>query len=548
MSTIKTQIQNIRVNGFVTPIGVNTSTPLFSFFIEAKNNGSHLQHYRIVVSDSIFKSTVWDSGEVDSPITANIKYNGAPLKDNTAYTVTITAVVSGETVSETSHFCTGYIEKPVVISPKIFAASHISSPLLRHTFFTGAVISHATLYVSGNCLFRTYINGVPTTNNFIIGTKGIAKAIDVTDLLTSDNNTLGVWLMRDTADYKGEQPYIRCGLHFCSVDGESITLDLSSDWFFKESPIHISDLGEVYDNRVVIDKWCDSYSSLKDWQICSIEQGDEVALTQSRNCLPLKVCKSRRTETIQDDLTVYDFGAIVAGRLKIKIMGEPGAKLIIKYAKTESELENECYQDVYVISGHKIEIYEPLFSVHIFRYAELYIDGVAQLISTEAVALGTEAAYPTSLFCGCISSYENYVNVMKQKADYSIIPNQYRTLEGMLLGANITLLESHFLGLEQLGIKSLSNELLQEAFYSISKIDIDVNARKIFINTSLQNGESELWFEHNSPYGKIGVYLRKIASNVHTDFVVPLGFTAIATLKDGNQTALPSGKYLSEEI
>ena len=131
-------------------------------------------------------------------------------------------------------------------------------------------------------------------------------------------------------------------------------------------------MGEVYDNRVSIDKWCDSYSSISDWKECTSEPSDDVFLAESRRFISLNKRKSTRTETLQDDLTVYDFGAIIAGRLNIKIRGEPGAKLIITYAKTEAELEDSQMQDVYIIKGYKIEVYEPKFSVNTFRFAKLY--------------------------------------------------------------------------------------------------------------------------------------------------------------------------------
>lgn len=548
MSTIKTHIKDIRINGFINPVDICTKTPLFSFTVEAKNNNSQLQYYSVTVSETISGNIVWKSGNLRTFLTSSIKYGGSPLLDNTAYTVSITASVSDEIVSKTSSFRTGYIEKPVQISPKIMADKDLASPLLRHTFFTGAVISHATLYVSGNCLFRPFINGTAVTNNFVIGTKGVARALNVTSLLTSDNNTLGLWLMKDTKDYKNETPYVQCGLHFCTIDGESITIDLSSDWFYKNSPITVTEAGEVYDNRVSIDKWCDSYSSISDWKECTSEPSDDVFLAESRRFISLNKRKSTRTETLQDDLTVYDFGAIIAGRLNIKIMGEPGAKLIITYAKTEAELEDSQMQDVYIIKGYKIEVYEPKFSVNTFRFAKLYIDGAAQLISTEAVSLGTECLNATSLLCRCISQYEEYVESIKSNVDYSIIPKNYRTLEGMLLSTDKALLESHLFGLEQFSIKSLCNEMLLNSFSKIAKVEIDPLTCKIRIKTTLPKSANEMHFECDSPYGKVGVYSRKISRKVHTDYVIPLGFKAKITTPQGDVLTLPCGKYMSEEI
>ena len=548
VSTIKTHISKICTNGFTNPIGISTKTPVFSFEIETKYNNSALEQYNLVVSESISKNIVWESGILNTPLTNHIKYGGLPLHDNTVYSVTVNATVSGEDICSTAYFRTGYIEKPVTISPKIFGDTDISSPLLRHTFFTGSVVSHATLYLSGNCLFRPFINNVAVTDNFIIGTKGFAKAIDVTSLLTSDNNTLGVWLMRDQKDYKNEVPYIQCGLQFSTVEGEGITIDLSSDWIYKQSPVSATSIGEVYDNREDMTKWCDTYSSTANWRECTTKPGEPVFSSESRNLQPLCIRKSRRTDTIEDDLTVYDFGAIISGRIKIKIMGEPAARLIITYAKTEAELEEAPSQDIYIIKGHEIECYEPCFSVRGFRFAKLYIDGVAQLISAEAVVLGTEALYNTSFLCRCISEYKSFMSIMQNSADYSVIPKNYRTLEGMLLKSDKVLLENHFFCLEQFGIKSLANEILSNAFLKIANIKIEAETCKIFIGTTLPEGANELQFEANSVYGRIGVYSRKISGSNHTDYIIPLGFKAKISIPSGEILTLPCGKYISEEI
>lgn len=548
MSTIKTHIVDIYTNGFKNPIGICTKNPVFSFAIETKNNNSFLQYYSVTVSETISKTVVWSSGNLRTLLTNQIKYGGSPLLDNTTYTISVTACVSDELIKKTARFRTGYIEKPVEISPKIMADPTIVSPLLRHTFFTGAVISHATLYVSGNCLFRPFINGTAASGNFIIGTKGKATALDVTSLLTSDNNTLGVWLMRDPKDYKDETPYVQCGLTFCTIDGENITLDLSSDWIYKNSPVSISEKGEVYDNRISLDKWCDSYASVSDWKDCTIEDSSEVLLVESRSLIPLNKRKSHRTETLQDDLTVYDFGAVIFGRLNIKIMGEPGAKLVISYAKTEEELEDALTQDVYIIKGYKIEVYEPKFSVNAFRYAKLYIDGAAQLISTEVVSLGTECLKSTSFLCRCISQYKEYMQIIKDKADFGLIPQDYRTLEGMVLSTDKALLQSHFFGLEQFSIKSLCNEMLTPAFFKIANIEIDPLACKIYIKTTLPRGANELQFNADTEFGKVGIYSRKISGKVHTDYVIPLGFKAKISTPSGDILTLPPGKYMSEEI
>ncbi len=548
MSSIKSQIINFLVNGAKEPIGLSCANPTFSFGFETQKSHIYMQSYRILVTEKLSGALMWDSGEVPTKTSLDILYGGSPLLDNTDYKVLLSATIGDEVLQKNTHFRTGYIDKPIPVSPKISASKKIVSPLLRHTFFTGSVVDSATLYVSCNGLFKAFINDIAVTPRFLIGTKGVALAFDVSALLTSNNNTLGLWLMRDPADYKSQTPYVQCALHFTSVENEKFSVDLSSDWFYKQSPVSVSEGGEVYDNRISIHKWCDSYISTADWTPCVISEGDNVFGAQVRTPQALSIRKSYRTKTVEDDLTIYDFGAITAGRIKVKIMGEPGAKLIIKYAKTEDALNYTTQEDIYIIKGHEIEVYEPLFSTHMFRYAKLYIDGVAQLILAEAVTLGTNTNTPTYFNCNCISQYKNYVTALKKKADYTAIPKEYRTLEGIILSNSKQLLECQLLGLEQLRIKSLSNEILAPAYFKLAGVNINPQKLTVSANTTLPPDAQSLSYEYHGIFGKVCVYLRKIAGTINSDYVIPPSFTADITLPNGKNIKLENGKYMSEEL
>ena len=536
------------VNGTLEPIGLSCGNPVFSFGFETQKSHVYIKNYRIIVSEKLSGTLAWDSGEVPSKTSLDIRYDGSPLLDNTDYTVSLYATLGDEVLQKATHFRTGYIDKPIPVSPKISADKKIHSPLLRHTFFTGSVVDSATLFVSCNGLFKVYINDIAVTPRFLIGTKGVALAFDISSLLTSNNNTLGIWLMRDPTDDKSQTPYVQCALHFTSVENEKFGVDLSSDWFYKKSPVSATEGGEVYDNRISINKWCDSYISTADWSPCNISQGGTVYGAEVRTPTALSIRKSYRTKTVEDDITIYDFGAITAGRIRTKIMGEPGAKLIIKYAKTEDALNYTTQEDVYIIKGHEIEVYEPLFSAHMFRYSKLYIDGVAQLISAEAVTLGTEANTPTYFNCNCISQYKNYVTTLKKNADYSVIPKGYRTLEGIILSTSKQFLECQILGLEQLRIKSLANEIIAPAYLKLASLNINTKDLSVSVGASLPPDAESLCYEYHGIFGKVCVYLRKIAGEINSDYVIPPSFTAKITLPRGKTLKIENGKYMSEEL
>lgn len=545
VSKIKTRIKEVTVNGAVCPVGVETSNPTYSCRFETQKNSVYLDYYRIVVTDKS-GHTFWDSGKVESITCYNIKHGGEPLNDNTEYTVIFTARLGGDTVTKRTRFSTGYIGKPLPTKVAI-SAPNFASPLLRTTFFTDCVVSNATLYISGNCLFKPFINGTAVTPHFVIGTKGVASAFDVSGLLTSNNNTLGIWLCPDPADYKNEVPQIQCTLNFRSVEGIGTEAELT-DWVCKPSPTSFTKSGETYLKSAEIKKWCDPYISISDWENCKLTSAEPAFL---KPCLPtvaLQYRKSIRIETVEDDLTRYDFGVVTLGFVKAKVMGEPGAKLIIKYTQTEQDLETSKEYDIYVIKGHQIEVYEPMFSCHFFRYAEIYIDGVAQLISAETAVLGTPQINTTNFKCNCISSYERIVNTLKANADYGILQKGYRTLESILFNADPELLFKYFLGLEQLNLKSLALEVYKNGYFKLSQVSLDIDTLQVQIHSQLFSGAESLSFECENEFGKTAVYLRKIADILHTDFIIPPFFGGSVRLPNNQIKEFPNGKYMSEQF
>ena len=80
----------LRTEYQVNPLGIDTTSPRFSWIVEAAGRGQHQRAYQILVASSqeaieAGDGDMWDSGVVTSGATQHIRYEGAPLRPKTQY-------------------------------------------------------------------------------------------------------------------------------------------------------------------------------------------------------------------------------------------------------------------------------------------------------------------------------------------------------------------------------------------------------------------------------------------------------------------------------
>ena len=99
----------MRVDDTVSPVGIDSTAPTFSWKTDSATLGWSQTTYRILVKNG--SETVWDSGKVESATSVGIPYAGAPLQASTEYVWSVTVRNhKGETVtSENAAFETGLL-------------------------------------------------------------------------------------------------------------------------------------------------------------------------------------------------------------------------------------------------------------------------------------------------------------------------------------------------------------------------------------------------------------------------------------------------------
>ena len=104
-------IVNLKTQGRINPLGVDTATPAFSWQMQSDEIGAAQQSYQILVTDADGNS-MWDSGVVESNASAEIIYEGTELSPATAYrwNVTVTDTDGHTMTSEEASFETSLLD------------------------------------------------------------------------------------------------------------------------------------------------------------------------------------------------------------------------------------------------------------------------------------------------------------------------------------------------------------------------------------------------------------------------------------------------------
>ncbi|OWA34137.1 hypothetical protein B9G55_17595 [Saccharibacillus sp. O16] len=202
-------------------------------------------------------------------------------------------------------------------------------------------------------------------------------------------------------------------------DGSVLCMGTDETWSTAPGPLLMQDIydGETYDARRLPEGWdCPEGVRLEGEQSGQQIQWEPAVLARSPEAYeglmqPNSQPPIRTHQPIQPicayqpepGVTVYDFGQNLAGWVRIRIRGQAGDEVELRYSElidTESADEastgrygridpwtnrNARACDVYLLKGGHEEQYEPRFTYHGFRYAQVRLPASTHLLSIEAV-------------------------------------------------------------------------------------------------------------------------------------------------------------------
>lgn len=273
-------------------------------------------------------------------------------------------------------------------------------PLLRREFQLGAAPVQARLYVTAHGVFEAELNG------HRVGDEALApgwtsyhsrlryRTFDVTEHLHVGTNVVGAWLghgwYRGRIGYLGGRPDsygseigLLAQLEILCVDGSRVIVATDREWTAQRSPLLMSELleGETFDSRMQSAGWSSPGFDASQWLPVRVFDFDRSVLA-APIAPPIRstdVLSAKSVVDKGDGRYVLDFGQNCAGRLALRLENaEPGTEIRLRHAEVLQEgelytrpLRGATSLDTYICSGTEIEDWEPRFTMHGFRFAEV---------------------------------------------------------------------------------------------------------------------------------------------------------------------------------
>jgi alpha-L-rhamnosidase len=414
-------VTNLKVEYLINPLGIDETKPRLSWVLESLKRNKKQSAYRILVASTKEKlnkniGDLWDSGKTCSELSSHIVYNGKTLESRLKcfWKVCVWDELDNKTAFSEDAFWTmgllaksdwkarwigGNENKPVITESFKNRVPGPPPPMFRNTFAVENKISSAIAYVTARGVYELYFNGKKVSNNIFApgwtdyNVRYQYQTYDVTALLEKGKNTVGAivgdgwysgylgWL--EKRDYYGAHNGLLLQLELTFDDGSKQEIITDQSWLTTTGPILTSDMhqGEVYDARKEIKNWNTNDCEKSNWETVQILQNTDVSLDAQPN-EPMLVTDYLPTHTITEPekgVFVFDIGQNIAGWAKLKVKGEAGTKITMRFAERLqpdgniyiTNLRRAKATDVYILSGGKEEVYEPHFTFHGFQYVEV---------------------------------------------------------------------------------------------------------------------------------------------------------------------------------
>jgi alpha-L-rhamnosidase len=397
------------------PLGIDVQKPRLSWQIVSSDENVLQAAYEIRAAESLSdldnkSKNIWSSGKVTSDNSVNIPYEGTVLKSLQKVYWQVRVWDNKNRVSDWSSPASWEMG---ILEPETWKASWItiksesenleSKPCqyFRKDFNSSKKILSARAYVTSLGLYQLFLNGKKVGNDlFTPGWTSYNKRLqyqvyDITNRLNQGTNTVGIILgdgwyrgYLRWSSYKpntyGTKLAALLQIQVTYADGSNeLLIYTDSTWKAATGPLLSSDIynGETYDARLELTGWALPGFNDKKWEQVSILDHSKKILvaSQSDPVKAIQELKPVKIITTPKGEKVFDLGQNMVGWVRLKVTGEKGNVITLKFAEvldkdgnfyTENLRKAKC-TDVYILKGTGDEVYEPHFTFHGFRFVKI---------------------------------------------------------------------------------------------------------------------------------------------------------------------------------
>ncbi len=425
----KIQPQRLECEFRASPQGIDATQPRLNWVLDSTAastdvRGVKATAYQVLVSSApeLLKEDqgdLWDSGKVRSSHPLRAIYAGRPLRSWQAYCWKVRVwdqegrpslwspaaswtmgLLSDHDWKNAKWIGMKAVEPTPAAGEKPSDGHPLAARQLRREFDVRGQIRSATVAFCGLGLSELYINGVKVGDEVLspplteYNKRAIYVVHEVTSLLRDGRNAVGAWLGNGrywaprhkvpTSTRTFGPPKLRLILRIENQDGGLRYIVSDESWkVTDQGPIRANNEydGEQYDARLELTGWAEPGYDDGAWKPVEVlpPPGEKLS---ARNIAPIRVIEHRRPiakKNPKEGVYVFDMGQNLVGWCRLRVHGPAGTTVQLRHAETlqpdgmlyVANLRSARCTDHYTLKGGGIEVYEPRFTYHGFRYVEI---------------------------------------------------------------------------------------------------------------------------------------------------------------------------------
>jgi len=379
----------------LNPTGIDSEAPLLSWSADDLPAPSA----RVTLRQSGCRELLWDSGFM--PNEGRAFYAGAPLRSGRTYVWQVTLLAGGqEHISEEARFTMGLLPEAdwqarwvggIRIDAKCY--------LYRHEWTAQKPVKSAAAFVASPNYNVLTVNGrkpsdAVLNNVFADYDKSLYYATyDITALVQKGQNALGVMTGLGWRSLREAEDGVGWGDSLFALQIMLEYEDGQVEWLYShpdtwryctDGPVTYNSIynGELYDARLEKTGWDSPGYDDSAWDF-PVEKDPPEGTLRSQLLEPIRVVREVPAQEIipaPGGTWTLDFGKNMAGWVRLRMAGEAGQSVTIKPAEMihpdgsvdTTSLRKASPMDTYTFKGEGIEAWEPRFTYHGFRYAQVF--------------------------------------------------------------------------------------------------------------------------------------------------------------------------------
>lgn len=409
-----------KINAFT-----DVQKPRFSWELQSSVRNQTQIAMQILVASSIdklddAKADCWNTGKVNSDLTAQIEYNGKALASDKTYYWKVRswdAKGNAGAWSKPAYWQTGLMEqsdwKASWIGYDVNALStdktyHLPpAPYLRKETNTKGVVKKASLYVSALGLYEFYINGKRIGNDYFAPgwtdyTKRVYyNAYDVTKEIKTGKNVFGAvvangWYAgylgyallvgsKTTHAFYGDVPLLKAQIAIEYTNGKQEIVGTDASWKASTGGIREADLlnGETFNANLEPTGWNTTGFNASSWNAVQVHNEKASLAVQLYPANPVSIWGEVKPFTVKEQAPgkyIIDMGQNFSGVVRITTKATKGDSIVIRYGEklfpdgklVTENLRRARATDTYISKGSaQGETWMPRFTYHGFQYIEI---------------------------------------------------------------------------------------------------------------------------------------------------------------------------------